>query len=58
MTWGELRQKIEDAGVTDEMQIFYIDVATESVDNVDVCLPQAENITRKLKKIGLIVDDN
>ncbi len=40
MTWGEFKQAAEDGGVTDEMDIWFIDVSFPT--EISVC-PQEEN---------------
>lgn len=37
MTWGEFKKQVTDGGVTDDMEIDYIDVY-ENTDQIDVTI--------------------
>ena len=36
MTWAEFKKKLEDEGVTDDMEIWYIDMSFDSELVIDV----------------------
>lgn len=42
MTWGEFKNRVEMRGVTDEMQVAYIDFDGHDTD-VEVCIPSTSN---------------
>ena len=42
MTWKEFKEQVEAEGVTDEMEIQYIDMSWSSPDQLNISLPNHE----------------
>lgn len=54
MNWGEFKSKVEAAGVTDTVEVVYIDIENcDEVDDIKICLLPGSNCFYVKKKLGL-----